>query len=369
MINQFPNKRIVSRRDFLNLSVLGFGAIGLIPSMHSIPRADIPLAERLGRVAVGKVDVKVYPDEESRTIDVLYEDNVVIRQRETIGSQPFRLNQRWVETPDRYIWAPHIQPVLNQLNPPPQTLPETSLGSGMWVEVSVPYVDLILDNPPARSPWLEYRLEHGPTPRLYYSQIVWIDGVRTDAQDQVWCRVSELYGSYGDIFWAIAEGFRPIMPEEMTPISPEVEEKRILINVSNQTLSCYEGNTEVYFARISSGAKFDAQGNQVDVWETPLGSHPIWRKLFSLHMSGGTTGGGWDLPAIGWTPLFVGSGVAVHSTFRHNNFGVPMSNGCVNARPDDAKWIFRWTLPEVPFDPGDVSVSLPGGTIIEVVEN
>jgi hypothetical protein len=43
-----------------------------------------------------------------------------------------------------------------------------------------------------------------------------------------------------------------------------------------------------------------------------------------------------------------------------------MSRGCVNARPDDARWIFRWTLPVVPYDPGDITVPLPGGTVIEV---
>jgi hypothetical protein len=31
-----------------------------------------------------------------------------------------------------------------------------------------------------------------------------------------------------------------------------------------------------------------------------------------------------------------------------------MSHGCVNAAPDDAKWVFRWTNPPVPYDPGDL---------------
>ena len=358
----------LSRRDFLKLSSSGLAVIGMEPWKSYSSYTDFPQSDRLGRVAVGKVDIRIRPDAESRGVGVLYEDNVVPWLRETSGRQPFRPNQKWVETPDGYIWSPYLQPVSNQVNIPVMTLPNTSLGRGMWVEVNVPYVDLILDNPPARSPWLEYRLEYGPIPRLYFSQIVWIDDVRVDAEEKIWYRISEPYGSYGDIFWALAEGFRPITQEEVAPINSEIENKRILVNVSNQTLSCYEGNTEVYFARISSGAKFDAQGNEVDVWATPLGSHPIWRKLHSLHMSGGTTGGGWDLPAIGWTTLFIGSGVAVHSTFWHNNFGVPMSRGCVNAQPEDAKWVFRWTLPVVPFDPGDISVTLPGGTIIEVVE-
>ncbi len=138
------------------------------------------------------------------------------------------------------------------------------------------------------------------------------------------------------------------------------------MDVTHQNLSCYEGNQEVYFARVSTGALYNANGERVEVWATPVGKHPVWRKMVSLHMSGGTTGGGWDLPGIGWTTLFVGSGVAIHSTFWHNNYGVPMSRGCVNARPEDARWIFRWTLPVVPYDPGDITVPLPGGTVIEV---
>jgi hypothetical protein len=238
----------------------------------------------------------------------------------------------------------------------------------MWVEVSVPYLNLILDNPPARAPWLQDKLEFGLTPRLYFSQISWVDQVRVDANDQVWYRINEPYGNYGDIFWAKAEALRPLTREEMEPINPEVEDKRIVVNVSYQTLSCFDGRREVYFARISSGAMYNAAGNRVDFWETPIGRFPIWRKLVSLHMSGGTTGGGWDIPAVGWVSLFVGSGVAVHSTFWHNNFGVPMSNGCVNASPKDSKWVFRWTQPLVEYDPGDKTVSMPGGTMVEVVE-
>lgn len=83
-------------------------------------------------------------------------------------------------------------------------------------------------------------------------------------------------------------------------------------------------------------------------------------------MTGGTTGGGYDLAGVSWTTLFVGNGVAIHSTFWHNNFGEPTSHGCVNAAPEDAKWIFRWTKPIVAYDPGDLTVGMPGGTLIEV---
>jgi len=358
----------ISRRNFLQLAAMSVGGIALRPFSKLLQPPDFPQAERLGRVNVGKVELKNRPDADGNTVGVLYEDAVVPWVREIVGSNLYRTNQRWVETPEGYIWSPYLQPVINLPNEPVQTLDDTSLGAGMWVEVSVPYVDMIQDNPPARSPGLKARIELGIPPRLYSSQITWVDRIKTDSDRQVWYRVNEPYGSYGDILWARSEAFRPLTEEEMTPLSPEREDKRVVVNIAYQTLTCYEGKAEVYYTRISSGALWDAQGDRVDAWSTPIGKFPIWRKLVSLHMSGGTTGGGWDLPAIGWTSLFVGSGVAVHSTFWHNNFGEPMSRGCVNARPDDAKWVFRWAYPAVPYDPGDVTIPWPGGTKVEVIE-
>ena len=101
-------------------------------------------------------------------------------------------------------------------------------------------------------------------------------------------------------------------------------------------------------------------GNVVDKWETPPGEHRVARKYISLQMSGGTTGAGYDLPGIGWTSIFATGGVAIHSTFWHNNYGDPMSHGCVNVSPQDAKWIFRWNMPTVPVDPGMVDVTVTG---------
>jgi len=38
-----------------------------------------------------------------------------------------------------------------------------------------------------------------------------------------------------------------------------------------------------------------------------------------------------------------------------------LSLGSLGTRP--------WTVPEVSYDPGDVTVSMPGGTLIEVIES
>jgi lipoprotein-anchoring transpeptidase ErfK/SrfK len=358
----------ISRREFLRLSALGLGGLALRPRILRSPLSDFPNAEQLGRVTGGKIEIKARPDAGSQTVGVMFDDAVVVWLREVVGANLNRTNQRWVETPDGYIWSPYLQPVRNLPNSPVQRLPQTISGPGMWVEVSVPYVNLSMDNPPPRSPGLKKQLELGLTPRLYYSQITWVDQVKIGSDGQILYRVNERYGSYGDILWGAGEAFRPITKEEVAPILPVVEEKRVVVDTLYQTMSCYEGKNEVFYTRISSGAKWDAWGNIVDAWATPIGDFPIWRKLYSLHMSGGTTGGGWDLPAVGWVSLFVGTGVAIHSTFWHNNYGEPMSRGCVNSRPEDAKWVFRWTLPAVPFDTGDLTAAWPGGTKVEVKE-
>ena len=363
----FPKR--LSRRSFLKLSALAMGGSvvalgnrGRVKPQYALP--VFPQSERLARVCVGKVDLKLKPDENANTVGTLFEDAVLPWVHETIGPWAFRNNQRWVETPQGYIWSTYVQPTRNILNQPLKVLPKAGEKAGMWVEVTVPWVDAVLANPPARSHWIKSRQEHGLPPRLYYSQILWIDDLKVNDAGQVLYRVNERYGNPGDIFWVPADVFRPITAEEITPISPDITDKRIVVNINwrTQTLSAFEGQSEVFFCRVSSGVSEGA---------TPLTPRvspgfPIWRKLTSLHMAGGTNTGGWDLIGIAWTQLFVGEGVALHSTYWHNNFGEPMSHGCINLRPEDAKWLFRWSQPVVPSEPGDLTITGDGSTRVIV---
>ena len=352
----------LSKREFLK--VAGMVASGLMLDINPLSKSQVefPEADRLGRVTEGAIKMRVGPDVNSAEVGTLYQDQVVPWLREVVGSNPYRYNQRWVETPDGYVWCPLLQPVRNFSNSAQTNLPQTSLGEGMWVEVTVPFVNLYLINAEPYAPSVKNAIESGKNYRLYYGQVIWVDSIREDDNGKIWYRLNERY-SYGDMFWAAAESFKPLTEDDVAPISPNVEDKRVDVNLTRQTVSCYEGEREVFFTRTSTGQL----GGET---ETPLSDwHRIWRKMVSSHMTGGTTGGGWDLAGIGWTTLFVGTGIAFHSTFWHNNFGERMSRGCVNLSPEDSKYIFRWTDPIVGYDPGDMEVSGNVGTLIRVIED
>ncbi len=353
---------------------LGLTTLGINPKFHQRYATAFPDYEKLGRVCIiGKVEIKSAPYEGSQTVRVLYEDAVIPWLKDVVAKE-LNLNyynQRWLETLDGYIYAANIQPVRNIPNQPIQALLPTSMGQGMWAEVTIPYADVSLVTSPSSNSWVRARIDQGLPLRVYYGQVYYIDQIKHNNDGSVYYRVNPNYYGGVDMFWVPTEAMHPIAPEEMSPINPEIENKKIVVDVARQTLSCYEGDTEVYYCRVSTGAKFDMYGNTVDKWSTPLGSYLISRKFVSLQMSGGTTGAPYDLPGIGWVSVFATGGVAIHATVWHNDFGTPKSHGCVNTLPADAKWIFRWSLPLIKYDPGMVDISITGqpSTIVQVIES
>jgi hypothetical protein len=359
----------LSRRDFLKVTGTSLASLALPAHLIRPSTPEFPSSDRLGRVLPLKLEVKARPDLDSETVAVYYEDDVLPWLREVPGRAPGLPNQRWVEVAEGYARSPYLQPVRYRPVEPLAELPETSQGPGVWVEVCAPYVSVQLVNPSPKSPRVKELVRTGYPLRLYYSQVMWADRIRQADDGTLQYRINEKYGTYGDMYWADARFFRPITPAEIAPLSPNVEDKRIVVDLTYQTLHCYEGSSEVYFARISSGVRYDPQGNPSPLSSTPLGNLTIWRKLVALHMSGGSSGAGWDLAGVAWTTLFASNGVAVHSTFWHNSYGIPMSRGCVNATPEDSKWVFRWSNPVVDYDPGELTVQWPGGTRVEVIES
>jgi hypothetical protein len=281
------------------------------------------------------------------------------------------INQRYVETPQGYVYGSVVQPTRNSPNTPITQMPAGV--SGFWAEVTVPYIDLTLEGVVA-SPWMQDHIAYNFPPRLYYGQVVWIDQVRTTNgfAEYRWNEGADGhgygYGAYGEFFWADGAGLKVLADADVAPIHPDIDPggKTIEVNLFYQILSCYEGKDEVYFCRISSGITVDlVTGGVSDKLATPEGTLFTHWKIISKNMTAGSVQTGYSTPAVPWCTFISGDGIAIHGAFWHNAFGEKRSHGCINVAPEDAKWIFRWTTPYVSLIQGEDRRTLPDhGTIV-----
>ncbi|OGE64243.1 hypothetical protein A3I48_01750 [Candidatus Daviesbacteria bacterium RIFCSPLOWO2_02_FULL_36_7] len=117
------------------------------------------------------------------------------------------------------------------------------------------------------------------------------------------------------------------------------EEKWIDVSLDEQKVRAWEGNKLVMEFPISAG-----------LWApTPKGTFNIWYKTRNQTMSGGSKAMGtyYNLPNVP-NNMFFNQGIALHGAYWHNNFGHPMSHGCVNEPLASAAQIFEWAGPVVP---------------------
>lgn len=135
------------------------------------------------------------------------------------------------------------------------------------------------------------------------------------------------------------------------------EEKWIDVSLDEQRVRAWEGDKLIMEFPISSG-----------LWApTPKGTFNIWYKTRSQTMSGGSK----DLGTYYYLPnvpsnMFFHQGYALHGAYWHNNFGHPMSHGCVNEPLASAAQIFEWAGPVVPAGQNFVraSVENPGTKVV-----
>lgn len=108
------------------------------------------------------------------------------------------------------------------------------------------------------------------------------------------------------------------------------DSKWIEIDLSKQRLTLYLDNTPINSWLISSGKARTP---------TPVGTFRIWSKHASQTMTGTIAGDYYYLPNVKWVNYVVGE-VAIHGTYWHNNFGNPMSHGCINMTEAAAKVVY-----------------------------
>ncbi|OGG30511.1 hypothetical protein A2973_04105 [Candidatus Gottesmanbacteria bacterium RIFCSPLOWO2_01_FULL_49_10] len=123
------------------------------------------------------------------------------------------------------------------------------------------------------------------------------------------------------------------------------EDKRIEVDLSHQKVYAYQGEQKVYEFTVSTGKWYP----------TPTGEFRIWTKVRSQLMKGGdrTIGTYYYLPNVPYVMFFANDqvrkmrGFSLHGAYWHNNFGHPMSHGCINMKIEDAHTLYDWAQPTV----------------------
>jgi hypothetical protein len=337
----------ISRRDLLKMTGAALGGVVLSPYL---PPLDEFAQGQLIRVGSNGVDGKGIPvyskpadgiSDSSSTIVAMVKLDNILNVYEEINSGVPGYNPVWYRVWGGFIHRARMQKVQYIYNQPAQSIRE----EGQLAEVTVPYTQAL------RLVGKEWRQLY----RLYYTTVHWVKGVDEGPDGQPWYRVlDELL----DINYHVpANHMRLIPDEELTPITPEVpfEKKRIEVVLATQKLTCFEYDKPVFTTTISSGLDIGKKKANGISTLTPAGKFNVAVKMPSKHMGSGDLAQAADieayqLPGVAWTTFFTRQGHAFHGTYWHDNFGNPMSHGCVNMRTEEAKWLFRWTLPLAPAD-------------------
>ncbi|HSQ27646.1 MAG TPA: L,D-transpeptidase [Anaerolineales bacterium] len=337
----------LDRRQFLKLSALALGGLAFTPAFPRQPEWD---QGKLARVATKQVDIRSKPSDDAPIVGNRFRDQLIrIYGEVNPEDAPKYYNTLWYRVWGGYVHSARLQQVEVNLQEPTNYVPEF----GWLAEVTVPFTTAYqLQRSGGWTPWRGSR--------LYYSSTHWLTGVENGPDGRIWYQITNELSST-EIYYAPAEHFRIIKPDEYAPTALNVpaQDKRIEVSLTEQMIRAFEKDELVYSARISSGIPDKRLPEDELPTATPEGRFRIYSKMPSKHMGSVAGGeeveerGGFTLPGVPWTLFFrMPGGYALHGTYWHNNFGLQMSHGCVNMRNQDALWLFRWTTPV--FDPSKI---------------
>jgi hypothetical protein len=227
-------------------------------------------------------------------------------------------NTTWFRTDGGYVHSAWVQLV----DDAPQPLQPVDIAqAGFWAQVSVPFVDARV------SP------DGQPRGRLYFSSVYRVSGVVADKSGLPYYRIADALRGGG---FAPAHGLRRLEDVELAPITPEIDDKLIDINLRNHMVTLIERGQPVFEARCASG-------RDAPTTFTPTGGFRVLRKLHGVHMRGGQAGiDAYDLPGVPFATFFTARGVALHGAYWHFDWGARRTHGCINLDSDDAKYVWRW---------------------------
>jgi len=327
----------LSRRDFLKLSGLGISSLAFRPNLNFNQMQN---GDELLRVANASVSVYSKPDETSKINFQRFRDEVVNIYYEVESDKAPKYNPFWYRVWGGYIHRARVQKVTFKLNNVPSKL---SVGLHL-AEVTVPYTQSYLLR--KNGTWTQIY-------RLYYDSVHWVVGIIEGPDGEAWYRIRDDTLAYEEDleYYVPAKHLRLIDAAEVTPISPDVpsDNKHIDVSLAKQELTAFENGNIVLQTKISSGLDYTPPGETT--YKTPTGKFFIQLKMPSKHMGDSTLifdPEAYIIPGVPWTSFIDWEkGVAFHGTYWHQNYGIPMSHGCINMKIEEAKWLFRWVTPQM----------------------
>lgn len=164
----------------------------------------------------------------------------------------------------------------------------------------------------------------------------WVDGQEVLNDQPGWARLADGVFVYGPLLRKAQIATPPPMPSH-GPLA----DKWIDVNLTQQTVTAYEGKQPVYMGLTSSGRPG---------WETHEGVHEIlWRKESETMDSSTLVGqdaarASYKIENIRWTQYFSSDGQAIHENFWRDPalFGIPSSHGCLGMAGQDSLWFWLW---------------------------
>ena len=327
----------LSRRDFLKLGGLALSSLALTPGAltpvfgHSRKPGD---ASGLVRVAVREMRIYNQPSYQSEVVAQRKRDQLLYVYEEFESDLGPDFNPRWYRVDEGYAHTAYLQPVQTKLNAPATYVNPR----GDLYEITVP---LTQSYRLTRSGWEKLY-------RLYYQSTHWVSGIQEGPDGGLWYEITDelLFIQY----YVLAEHMRKIPASEFTPVNPHIalHDKRVEVSIAEQRLWAYEEGELLLDTTISTGIPYLVSTNGIPT-ATPTGAFRVFSKMPVRHMGNGqitSDPNAYELPGVPWVSYFEETGVAFHGTYWHDNFGNQMSHGCVNMRTDEAKWLFRWLMPQ-----------------------
>jgi hypothetical protein len=337
----------ISRREFLKLASAGSLAFALKDLLIDRALAQ-SAAIKHGRITFSGMPLYDAPTFRANQIYNFGADKIIeVASVDENGEQGNPFNSTWYQVDQGYTYSGWVQPVETNYQKPIFTIPE----KGQVGEITVPFTDT------KRDPYTYADRGY----RVFYGSTHWVKRVIVQRDEKsIWYEIYDFY--LKENRYIAAHDMRLVPPDELTTLSPEVPdtEKHIVVDLSTQLVTAFEGEKLVFSQRCSSGVRGT---------DTPKGEFLTYHKGPSVHM---TNEGDaieeetvYSLPGVPWCSFFTGAGNAFHGTWWHNDYGRPRSHGCVNLPSEAAKFIYRWTKPNVP--PDTNYLHLPGeGTKVQV---